>query len=89
MKELSNRFIMIWSLCFGLEPCLEFLERSESVGNFVLLGFVHLGVSVGVRAGLQRSGWRWFWRGRGKSRGERTSCLRTRILDPTLLRVSS
>ena len=87
LKELSNCIIVIWSLYFGLQPCLEFFERSGSVGDFVLLNFVHLSVSVGVRAAFQGSGWRQFGRGRGR-RGGRTSCLRTRILDPILLRVS-
>lgn len=66
VEGVEQPLIVIWSLCFGLQPCLEFFERSESVRDFVLLDIVHLGVSVGVRAGLQRSGWRRFGRGKGK-----------------------
>ena len=91
-KGVKELVYWLGSLYFGLQPCLEFFKSSEPVGDFVLLDFIHLSVSVGVRSG-DLGGWIVkFWEremeDRGRSEG-RTSCLRTRILDPILLRVSS
>lgn len=43
---------LIWSLSieyldFRLKPSLKFFQRPETMGDFVLFAFVHLGVAVG------------------------------------------
>ena len=35
-------------LDFRLQPSLEFFQRPETMGDLILLGFVHLGISVEV-----------------------------------------
>lgn len=47
---------LVYGLYFGLKPCLEFFQRPETVGDFVLLGFVHFGIAVDISDGEWKKG---------------------------------
>lgn len=54
------------ALCFLLQPCLQLFECSKTVRDFVLLNFLHLGVSKGGGVNIYVIGWneniRWIGR---------------------------